>query len=112
MIVMSHLCIGVKMLYWVIYDISDDKIRNRVVSKCKNYGLDRVQKSAFIGNLTKNKAEMLAIDIKDFVKGHNDCVFVIPSCKECFGSKDITGSFDEEKVKQKEFLILSNCNDI
>lgn len=100
------------MLYWVIYDISDDKIRNRVVSKCKNYGLDRVQKSAFLGNLTKNKAEMLALDVKEFVKDATDCVFIMPSCKECFTSKDITGSFDEEKVRQKEFVILSDCNGI
>ena len=98
------------MIYWVIYDISDDKTRSRVASKCKNYGLDRVQKSAFLGDLSKNKAEMLALEVKEFVKGTNDCVFLMPSCKECFTSKDITGYFDEERVKQKEFLILSNAN--
>lgn len=99
------------MIYWVIYDISNDRTRSRVASKCKNYGLDRVQKSAFLGDLSKNKAEMLALEVKEFVKDTTDCVFVMPSCKECFTSKDITGHFDEEKVKQKEFLILSNAND-
>ena len=96
------------MLYWIIYDISEDKIRSKIASKCKNYGLDRVQKSAFIGNLSKNKAEMLSIEFKALVKSPEDCVFVIPSCKECFSSKDITGNFDEEKVKEKEFLIISD----
>lgn len=96
------------MLYWIIYDISDDKIRSKISSKCKNYGLDRVQKSAFIGNLSKNKAEMLVIEIKELVKSSGDCVFLIPSCKECFASKDITGNFDEEKVREKEFLIISD----
>ena len=99
------------MIYWVIYDISNDKIRSRVASKCKNYGLDRIQKSAFIGNLTRNKAEMLAIEIRESVHEPSDCVFIMPSCKECFTSKEIVGNFDEEKVKQKEFLILSNADD-
>lgn len=98
------------MIYWVIYDISDNKTRSRVASKCKNYGLDRVQKSAFIGNLTHNKADMLAIEIREFVHEPSDCVFIMPSCKECFTSKEIVGSFDEERVKQKEFLILSSAN--
>jgi CRISPR/Cas system-associated endoribonuclease Cas2 len=52
---------------------------------------------------------MLALEIKETVKENTDCVFIIPSCKECFTSKDITGHFDEEKVKHKEFLILSNA---
>ena len=99
------------MIYWVIYDISEDKIRSRIASKCKNYGLDRVQKSAFIGNLSRNKAEMLAIEIREFITESKDCIFIMPSCKECFTSKEIVGSFDEEKVKQKEFLILSNADD-
>jgi len=53
------------MLYWLIYDISENKIRGKIASKCKNYGLFRVQKSSFIGNLSKNKAEMLVLEIKE-----------------------------------------------
>ena len=29
------------MLYWVMYDISDNKQRNRAVKACKNKGLYR-----------------------------------------------------------------------
>ena len=99
------------MIFWVIYDISSNKTRSRIASKCKNYGLDRIQKSAFIGNLTRNKIEMLALEIRESVNEPTDCVFIMPSCKECFTSKEIVGNFDEEKVKQKEFLILSNADD-
>ena len=52
------------MLYWIIYDISENKIRNKIVSVCKNYGFFRVQKSSFIGELTKNKMEMIWIQAK------------------------------------------------
>ena len=42
------------MLYWVMYDISDTKVRNKAVKACKNKGLYRVQKSIFLGTLNKN----------------------------------------------------------
>ena len=42
------------MLVWVIYDISENRIRSRVAKLCKNYGLFRVQKSAFLGDLNRN----------------------------------------------------------
>lgn len=35
------------MLYWVMYDISETKTRNKAVKICKNKGLYRVQKSIF-----------------------------------------------------------------
>lgn len=95
------------MLYWVIYDISENKIRSKVASKCKDYGLYRVQKSSFLGEITKNKAEMLMEEVKDIVgEEFEDCVFLIPHCKECFNNKIIIGYFDEELVKNKEFVYL------
>ncbi len=43
----------------VIYDIEDDRVRARVSEACKDYGLRRVQKSAFRGELSTNRREML-----------------------------------------------------
>jgi CRISPR-associated protein Cas2 len=39
----------------VIYDIPDDKIRNKVGEACKDYGLERIQYSAFIGEINHNR---------------------------------------------------------
>ena len=96
------------MLYWLIYDISENKIRNKIVSKCKNYGLFRVQKSSFIGNLSKNKAEMLILEIKELELKSDDCVFLIPACKSCFSEREIIGRLDEERLKDKGFVIFQN----
>lgn len=104
---MNHSFIGVRMLYWVIYDISENNIRNKVASSCKNYGLERVQKSAFIGDVTKNKIEMLALEIKEVLAGSHDCVFIFPTCKNCYDEKIIEGAFDEEKIRKKDFLVIS-----
>lgn len=43
----------------VIYDIENDRVRLRVSEACKDYGLRRVQKSAFRGELNTNRREML-----------------------------------------------------
>jgi CRISPR-associated protein Cas2 len=96
------------MLYWVIYDISKNSIRKRVSDKCKDYGLSRVQKSAFLGELTKNKSEMLMTEIQGCTDNKSsDCIFLIPQCKDCFSSREIIGSFDEELIKDREFVYLA-----
>ncbi len=95
------------MLYWVIYDITENNIRTKVAKKCKDYGLVRVQKSAFLGNTTRNKIEMFSIDVKEIIGQTENCVFVFPSCKSCFSDKIIQGNFDEEKVRDKDFLVIS-----
>ena len=92
------------MLFWVIYDISENKVRNKVSSKCKNYGLQRIQKSAFMGELTHNTAEMLVLEVKEIL-GNMDCVFVVPTCKMCFRGKLIVGNFDQEKLMRKKYFI-------
>nr|QBM01403.1 CRISPR-associated endoribonuclease Cas2 [uncultured archaeon] len=96
------------MLYWLIYDISENKIRNKIASKCKNYGLFRAQKSSFIGGLSKNRSEMLIMEIKDLKLGENDCIFMIPACKSCFSEREVIGKLDEDRLKDKGFIIFQN----
>lgn len=43
----------------VVYDIPDDRIRARVADSCLDYGLDRIQYSAFWGDLSRNRQEEL-----------------------------------------------------
>ncbi len=96
------------MMYWIIYDIASNRLRKRVSDKCKNYGMFRVQKSAFIGEITKNKAEMLMEEIKNVLgKIDKECVFLLPHCKECFNGRDIVGTLDAEQIKDKEFVYLT-----
>jgi CRISPR-associated protein Cas2 len=41
----------------LVYDITDDKIRNKVAETCLDYGLERIQYSAFLGELNHNLQE-------------------------------------------------------
>lgn len=89
------------MLVWVIYDISDDGIRGKVAKICKNYGLYRVQKSAFLGNLNRNETESVALECEDIIE-EDDSVFVFPMCEDCFGKIKLIGEgFDKDLVSDK-----------
>ncbi len=47
----------------VVYDIPDDRTRAKVAAFCLDYGLDRVQYSAFLGDLSRNHQEELMLKI-------------------------------------------------
>ncbi len=47
------------MVTLVVYDIPDDRVRYRISEACKDYGLERIQYSAFMGELNTNKREEL-----------------------------------------------------
>jgi CRISPR-associated protein Cas2 len=86
------------MLVWVIYDISENKIRSRVAKLCKGYGLFRVQKSAFLGDLNRNEADSLALECEGTIE-ESDSVYVFPMCEDCFGKIKLIGEgFDRELV--------------
>jgi len=68
----------------VIYDISEDKIRNRVSEVCKDYGLARIQWSAFLGKLSNNFREELYLKLVKTLKDNEGNIQIYPIC-----SKDI-----------------------
>lgn len=45
----------------VVYDIPSTRTRVRVASACLDYGLDRIQKSAFLGVLGRSRREELTM---------------------------------------------------
>ena len=86
------------MLVWVIYDISENRFRSRVAKICKNYGLFRVQKSAFLGDLNRNEFDSLALECEATIE-ESDSVYVFPMCEDCFDKIKLIGAgFDREMV--------------
>jgi len=89
-----------EMLVWVIYDISENRIRSRVAKICKGYGLFRVQKSAFLGDLNRNEADSLALECEVIIDA-SDSVYIFPMCEDCFDKIKLIGSgFDRELVSR------------
>ena len=48
----------------VVYDIPDDRIRTKVAELCLDYGLDRIQYSAFAGRLNRTHRRELMTRIR------------------------------------------------
>ncbi len=87
------------MLVWVIYDIVEDKTRTRIARACKQYGLYRVQKSAFLGNLNKNEIDELSIKSDDLINKEVDSVYIFPMCEDDFKKVKLLGqAFDRSLV--------------
>lgn len=70
------------MMTIVIYDISDDKVRMTVAAACLDYGLDRIQFSAFSGNLSRNYQEALMMKIRRRVGRKPASVQLFTICAE------------------------------
>ncbi len=53
-----------RMKLLLIYDIVDDNIRGKVADICLEYGLERIQYSAFLGELNHNRQEEMLQKMK------------------------------------------------
>ncbi len=90
------------MLTWVVYDIVDTRKRDTVIRICKGYGLYRVQKSVFLGNLNRNELDSVALECKEAIDEGTDSVYVFPMCDDCFGKIKLIGNaFDKELVSDE-----------
>jgi CRISPR-associated protein Cas2 len=66
----------------LIYDVEDDKLRTRVSEICLDYGLDRIQFSAFFGRLNRNRRQELALRLQAAIGRESARVRIIPVCAE------------------------------
>ena len=69
---------------FVVYDIEDDRIRNKVYETCKDYGLKPVQYSVFWGKLSQNLREELFLRIQKTLGDKPGYVLVLPMCESDF----------------------------
>jgi len=66
----------------LLYDIPDDRVRAKVADFCLDYGLDRLQYSAFLGRLSANHQEELMLKIEGKIGKAAGRVHLFPLCKE------------------------------
>ncbi|RDY23799.1 CRISPR-associated endonuclease Cas2 [Romboutsia maritimum] len=87
------------MFVWVIYDIKLNKTRNRVIKQCKKYGLYRVQKSVFFGDIDLKALGSLKVLIRYIIDFKEDSVYVFPMTKKHLDEARFIGlSFDKSLV--------------
>jgi CRISPR-associated protein Cas2 len=67
---------------YVLYDIEDDRIRGRIAEACKDYGLVRIQFSAFAGPLSRNKCSELYLRLQQELGEKPGKVLIQPVCQK------------------------------
>ena len=87
------------MIVWVMYDIVDDRSRNKVAKACKQAGLYRVQYSVFLGKMTANDKDSLSLYIEGLINEKEDSVYIFPMSKDELQQTDLLGqAFDKKFV--------------
>ena len=89
-------------LVWVIYDIVENKVRNKIIRVCKNSGLYRVQKSVFLGDINSTSMDSMIVEIESLIDPDVDSVYVFPMDKRTFNEITLMGqAFDKEYVSDE-----------
>lgn len=65
----------------LIYDIENDRVRSRAADVCLNYGLERIQFSAFFGKLNRNRRQELSLRLQRELGDESGRIRIIPVCE-------------------------------
>lgn len=68
------------MKTFVIYDITENRTRNKIFRTCKDYGLIHIQYSAFFGELNHNRREELHKRLKRILGQKEGKFVILPVC--------------------------------
>jgi CRISPR-associated protein Cas2 len=83
------------MRYLLIYDISHDGVRTKVADACLDYGLERVQYSAFLGELNRTHQRELWLQIERRVGKHAASVQLYPLDEKSWQARRVMARTEE-----------------
>jgi len=66
----------------LLYDIEVDRLRARIADVCIDYGLERIQYSAFFGKLNRNRRQELAMKLQNELGDESGRLRIIPVCEQ------------------------------
>lgn len=94
---------GLYMIYFVMYDIEDNKVRKEVSKYLEKKGLVRIQKSIFFGNTKRDVYTQIHQDLKEVnsVYENADSIVMVPvSTDEVKAMKLIGSNVDFDIIMQ------------
>ena len=82
-----------KMLYFIMYDIENNKIRTLIAKYLINKGCQRVQKSIFFAETERNIYNTIVADLKQVQETYdnNDSIFFVPVSTDQIQAMKIIG---------------------
>lgn len=92
------------MVYLICFDVSDDRVRYRVVKALKGHGR-RVQKSVFeCPDLSEHRLLLLQKKMESLIDHGSDSVRYYRLCKACVAEVESTGVGDA--LNNEKFLVV------
>ena len=61
----------------LFYDVQEDRLRNKIIEICRDYGLDREQYSVFLGTLSSRQLRLLGRELHHIIDSHS-YVMIVP----------------------------------
>lgn len=86
----------------VVYDVVDDRIRQRFGESCLDYGLERFQMSAFWGRLTAPRRKELYLRLVELLGESPGRILVQPVCGEDLKHQGVLHQREQAKQTEKE----------
>jgi CRISPR-associated protein Cas2 len=80
----------------LIYDISHDGVRAKVADACLDYGLERIQYSAFMGELGWVHQKELLLQIKRRIGKHDANIQLFPLDEKSWTSRRVIEQKSED----------------
>lgn len=68
------------MLIWLLYDIKNNKNRNKVFSICRNFGMFPIQKSVFLGIIDEDRKSIFLDNLKNSIE-KEDSIIILQTTK-------------------------------
>ncbi len=74
---------------YVIYDVVSDRIRNKISEACLDYGLKRIQYSAFLGNISATRRHALEKRLIQELGKQEGKIEIIAVCEKDFQQRSV-----------------------
>jgi len=86
----------------LVYDIPDDRKRAKIADACLDYGLDRIQFSAFSGWLLATQQEELFLKVKKILGKKDGNIQMFPVCAEDWAKRKVIDQQGKGTSERKE----------
>jgi CRISPR-associated protein Cas2 len=82
----------------LVYDIPDDRKRGKIADACLDYGLDRIQFSAFLGSLLSTHQQELMLKVRKILGKKPGNIQLFPICADDWAKRKVI----EQKEKEQQ----------
>jgi CRISPR-associated protein Cas2 len=82
----------------LVYDIPDDRKRGKIADACLDYGLDRIQFSAFLGSLLSTHQQELMLKVRKILGKKPGNIQLFPICADDWVKRKVIEQKEKEQT--------------